>query len=413
MALTSPLAIYVHWPWCKAKCPYCDFNSHASAIQEEAYVAGILAELHDWKVRLGADGTRPLVSVFFGGGTPSLMQPENVAKIIAACAEIGTFSRETEVTVECNPTSFDDTRPATGLFKDLRAAGVNRVSVGIQGLKPEWLRFLGRSHAVEDALNTLDAAQAVFENVNADVIYGLPDQALADWTEQLERLASRGLQHISAYQLTVEPNTRFHSDVKRGLWRPVDEDTEADFFEATQGVLGRLGYENYEVSNFAKPGKACQHNRHVWEYGDYIGVGAGAHGRVTLPEGERVATVVVRQPEGYLKRHQAGLSMFASEIAVDGVTAIQEALFLGLRLQTGVKTDHLIKLHGKAAYAAAVNEGEEAFLRKSGLLKNAGGRMRVSAEGWTRLNAVLNRLLTPLPTPTPSGGVVIEGLEEV
>jgi len=452
----------VHWPWCKAKCPYCDFNSHATPPEETHYIEGVVAELRGWGAvleeplqgadkqgfawgagarqqggsgaadggngRHGAgawDGFRPLpapapehpgplprrrlASVFFGGGTPSLMAPASVAKVLEACAAVGVLDGHTEITVECNPTSFDDARPARAMLADLKACGVNRVSLGVQGLKDEWLRFLGREHSARDALGTLDAAQEVFDNVNADVIYGLPGQGLADWRQQLESLAGRGLAHISAYQLTIEPNTRFYTDVKRGLWQPVDGDSEAAFFEDTQAVLAVHGYENYEISNFAKPGRACVHNRHVWRYGDYVGVGAGAHGRLTLPGGTRLATQVVRQPDGYLRRIRDGLSTLAGADTVPGRQAVQEALFLGLRLREGVDVGELEKRFGKAACDAAVNWVEHDLLTTRGVLERDGTTLRLTPRGWPLLNGVLTRLLdvaipqtTDANTPTES-----------
>jgi oxygen-independent coproporphyrinogen-3 oxidase len=413
-----PLAIYVHWPWCKVKCPYCDFNSHAGEVYEQAYIEGLVRELERWaspfaladgKTSLYSPATRRIESVFFGGGTPSLMAPENIAKVLDSCRKLGVFDRDTEVTVECNPTSFDEGREPVGFFRDLKAAGVNRISVGIQGLKPEWLAFLGRKHRVEDALATLDAAQAVFSNVNADVIYGLPGQALEDWVKQLERLAERGLAHISAYQLTIEKNTRFYNDVKRGLWEPIPDELEADFFEATRAVLTGRGYDNYEISNFARPGLACRHNTHVWQYGEYLGIGAGAHGRIDLVDGTRVATQVVRQPEGYLRRINGLEDTFAQVIPLDALEIAQEALFSGLRLATGVDEGVLIKRIGEAAYKEAILERETAHLVATGFLVRDNHTLKLSDRGWARLNSVLTRILRVLPerdvaatTPTPS-----------
>lgn len=386
--MAEPISIYVHWPWCKAKCPYCDFNSHAvrGHLPEDDYVAAVRKELAEWGRKLGEK--RPVASVFFGGGTPSLMSPAAVDKILRACAEIGPFLEGVEITAESNPTSASKT-----LFKGLAEAGVNRVSVGVQGLRPEWLKFLGREHDVSQAMGTLEDALAVFGNVNADVIYGLPEQQLGEWTEQLERLAEMGLGHISAYQLTVEKNTKFYSDVARGLWQPVDGDAEAEFFEATQAVLETAGYENYEISNFAKPGKACLHNVLVWQGRDYIGVGAGGHGRVTLPGMGRMATAVIRQPEGYLGRMAGGNEAFSSYEVLDGALAVQEGLLMGLRLAEGVSPPALLKRFGKNAYEAAVDAVEQQRMVDAGLLMISGDRMALTREGWPRLNGVLKRIL--------------------
>lgn len=349
--------------------------------------------------------THRLKSVFFGGGTPSLMHPHNIARVLAKSADLGTFDAATEVTVECNPTSFDNVRTAQRFFEDLRAAGVNRVSIGIQGLKPEWLNFLGREHQVADALATLDAAQAVFGNVNADVIYGLPNQQLGDWIDLLETLVGRSLTHVSAYQLTIEKNTRFYADVKRGAWKPIDGDLEADFFEATQAVLTRAGYENYEISNFSRPGFACQHNVHVWQYGEYIGIGAGAHGRTVAMNGTRLATQVVKQPDGYLRRMK-DLTPTSPEglvraVALSRPEAVQEALFSGLRLKTGCHVEDIRKRSGTAFYEAGISGRETLDLISAGFLEEHRGYLRLTAKGWPRLNSVLTRLLRPLPPAAP------------
>jgi oxygen-independent coproporphyrinogen-3 oxidase len=390
----NAFGIYVHWPWCKAKCPYCDFNSHAQGLEvpESRYVEAVCDELRAWKERLAGQGERGVASVFFGGGTPSLMTPASVAKILSAAGEVGAFKRGAEVTVECNPTSSSKT-----LLKGLREAGVNRVSIGVQGLRAAWLDFLGRRHDVGQALRTLEDALEVFGNVNADVIYGLPGQHLEEWLEQLEKLGKMGLTHLSAYQLTVEKNTRFFKDVARGAWTPVDSDTEADFFEATQDVLTRQGYENYEISNFAKPGMACVHNRMVWQGFDYLGVGAGAHGRMTLPDGTRRVTQVIRQPEGYLARMEEVGEAFSGYGTQNGADGVQEAFLLGLRLAEGIDLSALKKRFGNLAWEAAVNPVELAKMVDTGFLEQSGARLRLSATGWGRLNSVLKRIFKRAP----------------
>ena len=437
---TTPVAIYIHWPWCKAKCPYCDFNSHESAIQEKAYVEGLLKELESWRVGRRLAGreiptftptSRHIESIFFGGGTPSLMSPQSLSQVISKCTELGLMDAATEVTVECNPTSFDNDRPAKVFFEDLKRAGVNRVSIGIQGLRPESLEFLGRTHRVEDALATLDAAQIVFNNVNADVIYGLPKQRLEDWQELLENLAQRGLAHISAYQLTIEQNTRFYKDVRMGLWAPIPADLEADFFDATRQILRGCGYENYEISNFARPGMACRHNVHVWKYGEYLGIGAGAHGRVVASDGTYIATQVVRQPEGYLRRMKDLSDGISVATPLNAPEAAQEAVFSGLRLATGVNMEMLIKCFGETSCEDAFSVPEITFLTERGLLVRGPSShdaaptndelltvcseaceplqkgyfslpephtsfLRLTDKGWMRLNGVLERILRPL-----------------
>ena len=406
MDVAQPLALYVHWPWCKHKCPYCDFNSHASAPREDEYLAAVLkdfAELHEAYLIPGpesdrnAAGERPLVSLFFGGGTPSLMQGKTIATVVETARTLGTCNDTFEVTVECNPTSFETPDAAASFFRQLREAGVNRVSIGIQGLKQEWLTFLGREHSVGDALRTLDAAQGVFERVNADVIYGLPGQTLQAWEELLEALGARKLAHISAYQLTVEPQTAFYSQVKRGAWNPVDSDTEAQFFETTRALLGGQGYENYEISNFCQPGEACRHNLHIWQGGDYAGIGPGAHGRLTRADGTRLATRVVRQPEAYLTAPRRPRESIYHTAPLASAESVQEAIFAGLRLATGVDMEKLTKRYTAAACEAALDEAAVSFLTDKGLLHRTPARLTLTAQGWPLLDLVLQQILRPLP----------------
>lgn len=387
--MTDKLAIYIHWPWCKAKCPYCDFNSHAVkegfGAQAREYGHVLAREVGFWQEKMGAG--RVVDSVFFGGGTPSLMGAELIDRILTECRRLGAFLEDAEVTVECNPTSSSET-----LFKGLGEAGVNRVSVGVQGLQPKWLEFLGRAHSVDEALATLEMAQKWVGNVNADVIYGLPNQEVEEWLKQLKLLARMGLKHVSAYQLTIEPNTRFFKDVKEGAWTPIENDLEGEFFEATRRVLIGEGYENYEISNFARPGFECRHNRHVWNYGDYVGLGAGAHGRVTLG-GERIATAVVRQPESYLARGGMGNEGFAVWEALKPARAVQEALFLGLRLRDGADIGKLLKTYGQNAWEAAVEPVELARFEAEGWLVREGDWIRPQGEGWGRVAGMLRRIL--------------------
>ncbi|PZP40011.1 MAG: hypothetical protein DI585_02355 [Pseudomonas fluorescens] len=406
-ANSTPFAVYVHWPWCKAKCPYCDFNSHESTIHEETYVRAVLNDFHFWgdsgitgdhKTSPFFTSQRPIASLFFGGGTPSLMSAHSLAQIIDSCSKLGKISHNTEITLECNPTSFDSNKEAIDFFNELKSIGINRVSIGIQGLKQEWLEFLGRHHSAEESLKTLDAAQQVFDNVNADVIYGLPSQKLEEWTDQLSLLAERNLAHISAYQLTIEPNTHFFRDVRKGLWEPVSSDVEADFFDATREILSHHNYINYEISNFAKPGKHCVHNTHVWQYGEYLGIGAGAHGRVRTEDNHIIATHVIRQPDGYLRRTANSEPTIITHSLTAAETA-QEAIFLGLRLLEGVDMESLQKTFGKQVYEEAISTSDITLLCQSGLLQIKANHLQLTQTGWPRLNAILSRILRPLNTP--------------
>lgn len=401
----TPLAAYIHWPWCKAKCPYCDFNSHASAPREQDYLNAVLSEFRHFRDHGVASPAQmkaftatdsSLASVFFGGGTPSLMSPKTLEKLMVGVRDIAPPTPDMEATVECNPTSFPSPAHARQFFQDLKHTGINRISIGLQGLKPEWLRFLGREHSVEDALATLEAAQSVFDNVNADVIYGLPDQKLSDWQELLHFLAQRGLSHISAYQLTIEPNTAFYTEVKRGAWTPLDSDQESVFFEETRHILREHNYSNYEISNFCKSGKECRHNLHIWRYGDYAGFGPGAHGRLHATPRDILATRVLKHPDAYFRAASA-ISQVSHITQLTPPEALQEAIFAGLRLAEGVDMETLSKHFPEAIHEAALYASEVAFLIEKGLLNRTRSHLHLTDAGWPLLNSILHRILRPLP----------------
>jgi oxygen-independent coproporphyrinogen-3 oxidase len=378
----EPLAVYVHWPWCLAKCPYCDFNAHVwDEIPRGEYLAALFKQLRATRELTGA---RDVVSVFVGGGTPSLMGAEAVGEVLAEISQLWDIPHGTEITVECNPTSSSRT-----LFEGLQRAGVNRVSIGVQSTRADWLEFLGRKHDVTQAMATLDAAQEVIGNVNADLIFGLPQQVLEDWVVQLETLAGRGLAHMSCYQLTIEPQTRFWSAVKRGEWMPMEDDLQAEFITATRAVLRRK-YRNYEVSNFAQAGKECRHNTHVWRYGDYAGVGAGAHGRLTL-DGRRVATQVTKHPRNYLANSAAGRDVMKMA-DLSHKQQWKEAILSGLRLDEGIDVAGMEKrLGGKMTQN--VDEAVWRSFRQAGFLDNTEKRLKLADSGWLVLDAVLSQLL--------------------
>lgn len=402
MASLRPLHIYVHWPWCKAKCPYCDFNSHAEpegGLGPELrarYIRQVIDEIHWWRDQ--SLGQRSIASIFFGGGTPSLMEPAEIASIIHAIKRSAPLSPECELTLECNPTSFLEDY-GQGYFQELRDVGINRVSIGVQGLRDDWLAFLGRTHHAAGARATLDAALRIFKQVNADVIYGLPGQSIKDYEELLKSLARQGLTHLAAYQLTIERNTAFWGQVRRGEWKPVSNDTEANFFEATQAVLGGFGYENYEISNFAQPESRCRHNLGVWRGEDYLGVGAGAHGRITLTGGQRIATTTRKTPEAYLAHRPGEGQHFLSFEPLNPSRAIQERLFAGLRLSEGIDITDLEKTYGAAVWGHVIDMTEFKDFSDMGWMESCitplGTRWRVTPEGWSRLDALLGRLLKP------------------
>lgn len=321
--------VYVHWPFCAAKCPYCDFNSHVrSQVDEPGWVDGILSEL-DWVAR--HQSARPVVeTIFFGGGTPSLMSGDAVGRILQKIASLWPMANDAEITLEANPASADAAR-----FADYRAAGVNRVSLGVQALDDADLKKLGRLHDVVEAKAALKMAQGVFERVSLDLIYARPDQTDAQWRGELKEALSFGTEHLSLYQLTIEPETPYALLHKNGQLRIPDEDIAAGLYETTQELTAMAGVPAYEISNHARPGAESRHNLIYWRYGDYAGVGPGAHGRLDLG-GARTATAAIKLPERWRDTVLKNGHGFTELTPVSGDEAAREHLLMNLRLGEGV-----------------------------------------------------------------------------
>ncbi|MGN6268331.1 MAG: radical SAM family heme chaperone HemW [Sphingomonas sp.] len=375
---TPPLALYVHWPFCVSKCPYCDFNSHVrSEIDQAAWRNALLADLaHEARETAG---TR-LGSVFFGGGTPSLMPPETVAAIIAAAERAWGFEEGIEITLEANPSSVEAAR-----FADLAAAGVNRVSLGLQALDDAALRFLGRAHDVAEGLAALDTAQRTFGRVSFDLIYARPDQALAAWEAELRRAIGFGTEHLSLYQLTIEPGTRFATEAAAGRLTIPDADTAADLFGATRALAAAAGLPPYEVSNHARPGAESRHNLSYWRYTGYAGIGPGAHGRRN-----GLATVRHRKPENWLAAIARNSHGLQNEEPLDAAAQATEALVMGLRLEEGVALGDLARRG--IDVAALLDEPAVDRLARHGLIEHSPERLRLSAAGMPLLDAVLREI---------------------
>ena len=327
-AAEAGFAIYVHWPFCRSKCPYCDFNSHVrEAINQERWRAALLRELDHF-----ADETvgRTVTSVFFGGGTPSLMEPATAAALIDRVAARWPVASDVEITLEANPTSVE-----AGRFAGFRAAGVNRASLGVQALDDAALRFLGRGHSAAEALAAVDTAARHFARFSFDLIYARPGQTAEAWTAELHRALDHAGGHLSAYQLTIEPGTAFHTLHRRGGLPVPDEDTGAALYETTQRVLDAAGLRAYEISNHARPGEECRHNLTYWRYGDYVGIGPGAHGRLTL-DGAKLATRTHRAPEAWLALVERGGHAEKPREPIEPRNRLDELMMMGLRLTEGV-----------------------------------------------------------------------------
>ena len=321
--------VYVHWPFCAAKCPYCDFNSHVrTAIDESGWIEGILREL-DW---VAAHQTqRPVVeTIFFGGGTPSLMSGASVGRILQKIAALWPLANDPEITLEANPASAD-----AGRFADYRAAGVNRVSLGVQALNDGDLKKLGRLHDVAEAKSALKMAMKTFDRVSLDLIYARPDQTDTQWRAELKEALTFGTEHLSLYQLTIEPETPYALLHKNGQLQIPDDDLAAGLYETTQELTEAAGRPAYEISNHAVPGAESRHNLIYWRYGDYAGVGPGAHGRVSL-DGQRTATAAIKLPERWIDTVSKRGQGFAEQVAVHDGDAAREHLLMNLRLREGL-----------------------------------------------------------------------------
>ncbi|MCF4166718.1 radical SAM family heme chaperone HemW [Zavarzinia compransoris] len=377
------IALYVHWPFCKSKCPYCDFNSHVrDAVDHAAWARALVAEVE--RVAAQAPG-RVLTSIFFGGGTPSLMAPATVDAVIAAADRAWTFAPDIEITLEANPTSVE-----AGKLRDFRAAGVNRASLGVQSLAEEDLRFLGRQHSAAEAMAAVAEARAVFPRVSFDLIYARPGQTVESWAAELDHALSFGPDHLSVYQLTIEEGTAFHAAVRRGDWSPPDEDTQAALYEATGDILAAAGLPAYEISNHARPGNESRHNLTYWRYGDYAGIGPGAHGRLCL-DGGAVATAAYRKPETWMEAAGRGDGT-ESITSLDPETRVDEAVMMGLRLAEGVPIARLERLGGRP-FAELIAPWRVERLVAGGFLSMAEGVLTATDRGRAVLNGLLGELL--------------------
>lgn len=366
----APLSLYVHWPYCRSKCGYCDFNSHPGDDPDHVgWLAALLSEM----VHCGTETNgRRVVSIFFGGGTPSLLPPAAVAAVLDAVAGQWPVDSDAEITLEANPNAADVTR-----LRGYRAAGVNRLSLGVQSFDDRALAFLGRSHSAADALRAIASARETFPRFSFDLIYALPGETPADWRRSLKKALPVAGDHVSLYQLTVEPGTGF---AETGV-NPADEETAAALFELTQELTAAAGICAYEVSNHARPGGECRHNLAVWRGGDYLGLGPGAHGRLTIPEGVE-AHHRLRDPIAWRDAVATRGHGTAGRMLLSPRQRADERVILGLRLTEGVAQSGLdLSRHGVAAMIEA------------GFLEEADGRLRTTAAGRLCLNAVLREIL--------------------
>ena len=383
----EPLALYVHWPFCVSKCPYCDFNSHVRAsIDQDEWREALLADLvHE--ARLLPE--RTLTSIFFGGGTPSLMEPATAAAVIDAATAAWAPSTDIEITLEANPNSVEAAR-----FADLAAAGVNRLSLGLQSFDDGALEFLGRAHSAREGFRALEIAQRNFRRVSFDLIYALPGDTENSWSATLAQALSLGTRHLSLYQLTIEPGTRFASMVGRHDFEPLDGDRAAALYELTDAMTAEAGMPAYEISNHARPGHESRHNLTYWRYGDYAGIGPGAHGR---RNGMR--TVRHKKPENFLSALRRNGNGIAEEARLSPTEAADEALVMGLRLTEGIDAQAIADRFG---LSSIVDWERVDRLAHSGHLTRGGKRIAITSKGRLLLDAILGEIALPKPISAAS-----------
>ena len=375
-----PLGIYLHWPFCSAICPYCDFNVHAAhknTATQEDWLAAYCGELTH------AHGLRPhgpVETVFFGGGTPSLMPAELVGDILNHIDALWGLAAQAEISLEANPVSA-----AAPHMQKLRQAGITRLSLGVQAFDDAALRFLGRTHSVADARAAFVDAQRIFDSASFDLIYARPAQSLADWQKELSAALALAPQHMSLYQLTIEPDTPFHARMRQGKLAMPDEEAAADLYEMTQSLCAAAGLPAYEISNHAAPAHICRHNQAIWQGGDYAGIGPGAHGRLTL-DGTKHASLAARQPQEWLAAcREKGHGWQLTKLPA--IEAAEEAVMLGLRLTEGRALTDL------AAQGVALDKARILPLQEDGLLMAQPDRLQASEKGRLLLDYILARLL--------------------
>jgi len=375
-------ALYIHWPFCLKKCPYCDFNSHVrDQVDHAAWQSALIADMRHEAALAGGE---PLESIFFGGGTPSLMPPALVAHLLAEAERLWGFAPNIEITLEANPSSVE-----AAAFGDLARAGINRVSLGLQALDDAALRFLGRLHDVNEGLAALAIAQRHFARVSFDLIYARPGQTAPEWEAELTRALGFETGHLSLYQLTIEPNTRFATDVRRGVFAPLDDDPSAELFELTRTLTAAAGLPAYEVSNHARPGQESRHNLAYWRYRDYCGIGPGAHGRRG-----GMATLRHKKPENWLAAVAERENGIREETELSPATRASEALLMGLRLAEGVSLPEIAARFALDA-GTLIDPRARDMLARLGFVEQRGECLAVTARGMPVLDAVLGELVHP------------------
>ena len=382
------LSLYIHWPYCEAKCPYCDFNSHVNEpIDSKNWIQSYTNQLHEMKKQLLEHrvNSNKLNAIFFGGGTPSLMPLEIIESILNTSADLFGFKENIEISLEANPSSYEKDK-----FYDLKNIGINRISIGVQSLNDKNLKFLGRLHNSMNAKVAVEHAAKTFNNVSVDLIYALHGQKILEWTNELEEfLENNNLQHLSLYQLTIEQGTKFFTDYKKGLLNVIDNDHAADFYKVSNEILKNHNFFKYEVSNYAKKGFECNHNLNYWKSENWIGIGPGAYGRIWSSKSniKRVEYQNYKNPKTWLSKN-FNKSQFEKTNFFDSTTSDIDTLTMGLRLYEGIET---FKLYDKSIIE------NDAFkeLQNKNVIKIKNGFLKVNKNYMIKLNSIINFLINP------------------
>ncbi len=389
--IRSKIGLYIHWPFCLSKCPYCDFNSHVvDSVDHSRWEKALVNELTFLSRN---QNKKKLKSIFFGGGTPSLMRPETVFEVIETAKKLWGVQQPIEITLEANPSSIE-----YQTFSSFKQAGINRISLGIQAFDNKALSFLGRSHDRLDAINALEAAHKSFDKVSFDLIYARPQQTIKSWLLELGQALDLAGEHMSVYQLTIEKGTAFYSQYKNGEFEMPSSETAGDFYEVTNERLSSAGLQNYEVSNYAQLGSECQHNMIYWRSEDYLGVGPGAHSRLTDKRGERRATRSLTAPFSWLKEVETNGHALVEQTILSISEQLTETIMMGLRLKEGVSLKKLNKLTGKTL--DQLFDAEALYLlKKEDYLRADKFYLRATDSGRQRLNGVVRCLLDSVTIP--------------
>ena len=381
----NTLALYIHWPFCKSKCPYCDFNSHVrEKVPHDGWQDALIAEMEYFH---SITPGRTITSIFFGGGTPSLMKAETAAALIERAETLWGFTDDIEITLEANPTSVE-----IESFRAFRLAGVNRVSIGVQALNAHDLKFLGRQHNADEARKAIEAARNIFDRYSFDLIYARPGQTLLGWRDELSEALTLAGGHISLYQLTIEPNTAFHTAYNKGEFELPEEEICALMYAITTVMLEQHGLARYEISNYAKPGEESRHNITYWEYGDYVGIGPGAHGRLVLADGTRIATQTAKHPETWLEMVQKQGHAIIEQEPLSFEEQVDECVMMSLRLTSGITHEMFMQRIGKR-FEEVVSQRALSLLQNEHLLIVDEIGIRATPKGQMLLNQVISSLL--------------------